>query len=135
MNSFEIKYNGQLMTEAKHLNSGQIIRTDAPKDNHGKGEYFSPTDLVCVALTSCMLTIIAISIKKYDVSLRGATAIVAKKMQSRPRMISDINIVFNFKENYESKIRTIIRRTALNCPVYRSLSSKINKKVEFKYPN
>ena len=135
MNSFEIKYNGQLITEAKHLESGQIIRTDAPKGNQGKGEYFSPTDLVCVSLTSCMLTIIAISTKKYDVNLSEVSAIVTKKMQSSPRMISNINIVLNFKENYESKIKTIIRRTALNCPVYRSLSSKINKKVEFKYPN
>lgn len=135
MNSFKIKYNGQFRTEAKHLESGQIINTDAPKDNQGKGEYFSPTDLICVALTSCMLTIIAISTKKYNINLSGTSAIVTKKMQSNPRMISDINIVLTFKENYEGKLRTIIRRTALNCPVFRSLSSKVNKKVEFKYPS
>ena len=68
MNSFEIKYNGNLRTSAKHLESGSIISTDAPKDNHGLGECFSPTDLLCVSLTSCMLTIMGISLKKHNIA-------------------------------------------------------------------
>ena len=134
MNSFEIKYKDHFRTVAKHLESGQIINTDAPKDNEGKGEYFSPTDLVCVALASCMLTIIAISLKKYKIDIMGTSAIITKKMQVNPRMISEIDIVITFFKDYDKRSKKIIQRAALNCPVYRSLSSKIDKKVEFRYP-
>ena len=92
MNSFEIKYKGNLRTTAKHLESNTIIDTDAPKDNHGLGESFSPTDLVCASLASCMLTIMAISMKKHDIKLKGTIATVKKTMSNRPRMISQIDI-------------------------------------------
>ena len=133
MNSFEIKYNGNLRTSAKHLESGEIINTDAPKDNHGLGECFSPTDLVCVSLASCMLTIMAISMKKHNIELLGAKASVKKTMQSDPRMISQIDIEIIFPENYNIKIKTILERSALNCPVHQSLSEKVKKKITFTY--
>ena len=80
MNSFEIKYDGQLRTTAQHMDSGEVIYTDAPKDNHGLGETFSPTDLVCTSLASCMLTIMAISVRKYEIDIQGTKTIVKKTM-------------------------------------------------------
>ena len=133
MNSFEIKYNGNLRTSAKHLESGTIITTDAPKDNHGLGECFSPTDLVCTSLASCMLTIMGIAVKKYEIDITGATAIVKKTMGTAPRMISQIDIVIKFPDNYPDKIKKILERSALNCPVHKSLSDKIKKNITFTY--
>ncbi len=133
MNSFEIKYNGNLRTSAKHLESGDIIDTDAPKDNHGLGEHFSPTDLVCVSLASCMLTIMAISMQKHNIKLNGTKAEVEKIMRTEPRMISEIVVVITFPQNYDKKIKTILERSALNCPVHQSLSEKIKKEIKFVY--
>ena len=133
MNSFEIKYNGNLRTSAKHLESGEVINTDAPTDNHGLGECFSPTDLVCVSLASCMLTIMAIAMQKYNIKLDGAKASVKKTMKSEPRMISQIEIEITFIKNYDTKIKTILERSARNCPVHQSLSEKIEKKITFIY--
>ena len=133
MNSFEIKYNGNLRTSAKHLESGEIINTDAPKDNHGLGECFSPTDLVCTSLASCMLTIMAISVKKHGIELDGTSASVKKTMGSAPRMISQIDITITFPESYTDKIKMILEKTALSCPVHKSLSEKIVKNIDFIY--
>ena len=133
MNSFEIKYNGNLRTSAKHLDSGTVINTDAPKDNHGLGECFSPTDLVCTSLASCMLTIMAIAMKKHDVNIKGTKALVDKKMRINPRMISQIDIKITFPSNYDDKIKKLLERAALNCPVHKSLSDKIQKNIEFIY--
>ena len=133
MNSFEIKYNGNLRTSAKHLDSNTVINTDAPKDNHGLGECFSPTDLVCASLASCMLTIMAIAMKKHDISIKGVKATVNKKMETKPRMISQIDIKITFPSNYDDKIKKLLERAALNCPVHKSLSYKIQKNIEFIY--
>tara|TARA_B100001750_G_C15332076_1_gene507801 strand:- start:271 stop:675 length:405 start_codon:yes stop_codon:yes gene_type:complete len=133
MNSFEIKYNGNLRTSAKHLESGEIINTDAPKDNHGLGECFSPTDLVCTSLASCMLTIMAISVKKHGIELDGTSASVKKTMGSAPRMISQIDITITFPESYTDKIKMILEKSALSCPVHKSLSEKIVKNIDFIY--
>ena len=133
MNSFEIKYNGNLRTSAKHLESGEIINTDAPKDNHGLGECFSPTDLVCISLASCMLTIMAISVKKHGIELDGTSASVKKTMGSAPRMISQIDIIITFPESYTDKIKMILEKSALSCPVHKSLSEKIVKNIDFIY--
>ena len=78
MNTYEIEYNGNLRTKAKHMASGEVIYTDAPKDNHGLGETFSPTDMVCSALASCMLTIMAIAVEKNGVNIIGTKVIVKK---------------------------------------------------------
>ena len=133
MNSFEIKYNGDLRTSSKHLESGTIVNTDAPKDNHGLGESFSPTDLVCTSLASCMLTIMAISTKKYNIDIKNTTALVKKTMRSEPRMISIIDITIKFPTEYPNKIKNILESSALNCPVYKSLSKDIKKNIIFIY--
>ena len=134
MNSFEIKYKGNLRTSARHIESGAIIDTDAPKDNHGLGETFSPTDLVCVSLASCMLTIMGISMQKHQVSLKGTTAKVKKMMKSNPRMIGQIDIIIYFPQDYSNKIKQILKKSALSCPVHRSLSPEIKKNIQFIYP-
>ena len=84
MNSFEVNYLGDLRTTSTHLDSGSIINTDAPKDNHGLGEAFSPTDMLCSALASCILTIMAIAVEKNNIDIKNTTAIVRKTMVNNP---------------------------------------------------
>lgn len=133
MNSFEIKYDGGLRTSAIHLESGSLINTDAPKDNHGLGETFSPTDMVCTALASCMLTIIAIAVEKNGVNIEGTIAQVKKTMSKEPRMIGQIDVNITFPSNYDKKTKAIIERSALNCPVHKSLSDSMIKNISFNY--
>jgi uncharacterized OsmC-like protein len=133
MNKFEITYDGNLRTSAEHIESGSKIKTDAPKDNQGLGEKFSPTDLVCVSLASCMLTIMGIAMQKYNIDLQGTTASVKKTMRIEPRMISEIDITIRFVTAFDEKIRTILERSANNCPVHKSLSDDIKKNIKFIY--
>ena len=133
MNKFEITYDGNLRTSAVHLESGSKINTDAPKDNQGLGQKFSPTDLVCVSLASCMLTIMGIAMQKYNIDLLGTTASVKKTMGVEPRMISQIDITIKFTTSFDEKIRTILERSAHNCPVHKSLSIDIIKNITFIY--
>ena len=129
MNKFEITYEGNLRTKAVHLESGSSLDTDAPKDNQGLGEKFSPTDLVCASLASCMLTIMGIAMQKYNIDLKGTTASVKKTMGTEPRMISQIDIIVNFPTSYDDKIKIILERAANNCPVHKSLSNQIEKNL------
>lgn len=133
MNKFEITYEGNLRTKAVHLESGSSLDTDAPKDNQGLGEKFSPTDLVCASLASCMLTIMGIAMQKYNIDLKGTTASVKKTMGTEPRMISQIDIIINFPTSYDDKIKIILERAANNCPVHKSLSNQIEKNIKFIY--
>ena len=133
MNKFEITYDGNLRTSAVHLESGSKINTDAPKDNQGLGQKFSPTDLVCVSLASCMLTIMGIAMQKYNIDLLGTTASVKKTMGVEPRMISQIDITIKFTTTFDEKIKTILERSAHNCPVHKSLSTDIKKNITFIY--
>jgi putative redox protein len=135
MSSFEIKYQGNLRTTAKHLDSGSIIETDAPKDNHGLGETFSPTDMVCTALASCILTIMAIAVEKNGININGTKAMVTKTMGNNPRRISKIDIELTFTKDYETKTKIILERAAFNCPVHQSLSEKVEKNILFHYQN
>ena len=135
MSSFEIKYQGNLRTTAKHLDSGSIIETDAPKDNHGLGETFSPTDMVCTALASCILTIMAIAVEKNGININGTKAMVTKTMGNNPRRISKINIELTFTKDYGAKTKIILERAAFNCPVHQSLSEKVEKNILFHYQN
>jgi len=135
MNTLEIKYRGDLRTTATHLDSGSEISTDAPKDNHGLGETFSPTDMVCSALASCILTIMAIAVEKNDVDIKNTTAIVKKTMGNNPRRIVKIEINLTFPKEYDSKTRTILEKAANNCPVHHSLSEKVEKDISFTYIN
>jgi uncharacterized OsmC-like protein len=133
VNTFEIKYLGGLRTSAIHLDSGSKITTDAPKDNHGLGETFSPTDMLCSALASCILTIMAITVEKNNIDIRNAKAVVKKTMTNQPRRIKTIEIDLIFPKNYDHKTKTILERAAYNCPVHHSLSEKVEKKITFKY--
>ena len=133
MNTLEIKYQGDLRTTATHLDSGSKISTDAPKDNHGLGETFSPTDMVCSALASCILTIMAIAVEKNNVDIKNTIAIVKKTMGNNPRRIVKIEINLTFPKEYDLKTKTILQKAAHNCPVHHSLSEKIEKDISFTY--
>ena len=134
MNTFEIKYQGNLRTTATHLDSGSEISTDAPKDNHGLGEAFSPTDMVCSALASCILTIMAIAVEKNGISIKGTKAVVEKTMGNNPRRISKIDIELTFPMDYDKKTKVILERAAHNCPVHHTLSEEVEKNINFIYP-
>ena len=135
MNTFEIKYRGDLRTTAIHLDSGSKISTDAPKDNHGLGETFSPTDMVCTALASCILTVMAIVVEKDNVDIKGTTAVVKKTMGNNPRRIVKIEIDITFPKEYDSRTKTILERAAFNCPVHHTLSENVEKNISFTYLN
>lgn len=135
MAHFINKYLGNLRTEAQHLKSGQKIITDAPIDNKGKGEAFSPTDLVCVALSSCMLTTIGIVANRENIDLTGLTTEINKTMSSNPRKIAEIEIVLAFSngEKLTESQKELLKRTALSCPVALSLNPEIQQKVSFSF--
>jgi len=133
MNTLEIKYQGDLRTTATHLDSGSKISTDAPKDNHGLGATFSPTDMVCSALASCILTIMAIAVEKNNVDIKNTIAIVKKTMGNNPRRIIKIEINLTFPKKYDLKTRSILQKAANNCPVHHSLSEKTEKDISFTY--
>ena len=133
MSKANIVYQNNLRTEAEHIASGKKIITDAPVDNNGKGEAFSPTDLVATALGSCMITIMAISANKYDIDMSGTNASVKKIMGSDPRRISEISIDINMNKNIEEKDRKRLERAALACPVHKSLHPDLEKKIRFIY--
>lgn len=127
----KITYLGDLRTTSVHLQSGTEILSDAPTDNHGKGEAFSPTDLVANALGGCMISIMAIKSKELNVDLVGSTIEVTKIMQSEPRKIAKIIVVLNMSIATEDKTKTILERVAMNCPVLLSLHPDIEKDVTF----
>ncbi len=133
MNKFEIKYQGNLRTIVTHLDSGSEISTDAPKDNHGLGQTFSPTDMVCSALASCILTIMAIAVEKNNVDIKGTKAMVKKTMANNPRRIAKIEIDMVFPKEYDSKTKTILEKAAYNCPVHHTLSETVEKNISFTY--
>ena len=129
----KVTYLGELRTEATHLQSNTIIHTDAPKDNHGKGEMFSPTDLVATALASCMISIMGIVAMKDGITpVDGTTAEVTKIMYAEPRRIGEIHIKVTFpKNNYTDKEKKIYEHAAYTCPVAKSLHPDLNQVIEF----
>ena len=127
----KITYLGDLRTTSVHLQSGTEILSDAPTDNHGRGEAFSPTDLVANALGSCMISIMAIKSKDLNVDLVGSTIEITKIMQPEPRKIAKIIVVLNMPIAVDEKTKTILERVAMNCPVLLSLNSDIEKEVTF----
>jgi uncharacterized OsmC-like protein len=130
-----VEYKGDLRTEAVHLDSGERIHTDAPKDNEGKGETFSPTDLVATSLASCMITVMGIKAKQHGINMVGTTADVVKEMAADPRRISAIRINIHFLNNYSDKERILLERTANTCPVRNSLSDELAVEIHFNYPD
>jgi len=128
-------YKGALRTELTHLHSGTVIENDAPVDNHGKGERFSPTDLVATALGSCMLTTMGIKAQSsgWDVDITGASVDITKIMKSEPRRIGGIkaHIVFPKSVNADDKQREILEHVAHTCPVVRSLHPDLELDISF----
>jgi putative redox protein len=133
MPTSKITYLGELRTVCIHLQSGTEILTDAPTDNHGKGEAFSPTDLVATALGSCMVSIMAIKSKDLSIDLKDSTVSVTKIMQSEPRKIAKIAVVLDMSIETSNKNKTILERAAMTCPVLLSLHSDIEKEVIFNW--
>ncbi len=122
-----IIYKGNLRCEATHLQSGTIIETDAPTDNRGKGERFSPTDLLCVSLASCIVTTMAMKASDMDIDLTDTTMEITKHMKSDPRRVGKIEITLNFLPtlNLDEKQRIILQRSGETCPVKKSLHTDV----------
>ncbi|MVO08460.1 OsmC family peroxiredoxin [Flavobacterium sp. TP390] len=133
MPTSKITYVGELRTTCIHLQSGTEILTDAPTDNHGKGEAFSPTDLVATALGSCMVSIMAIKTKDLDIDLKDSTLSVTKIMQAEPRKIAKIIVELNLSIATTEKNKSILERAAMTCPVLLSLHPDIEKEVTFNW--
>ena len=128
-----VEYKGELRTEAVHLKSGKTIITDAPIDNQGKGEAFSPTDLVATALGSCMITIMGIVAEREGITLDGTIAEVEKVMTTSPRRIGEVKIKVKFIQKLNRDQRDKLERAAKTCPVSGSLSKDLKETVEFIY--
>ena len=127
----KVTYLGDLRTTSTHFQSGTEILSDAPLDNNGKGEAFSPTDLVANALGSCMFTIMGIKARDMNINLEGSTASITKIMQAEPRRISAIEIVFDMNYASDEKTKIILERAAMTCPVFLSLNTEIDKRITF----
>ena len=129
----KVTYLGDLRTSSIHIQSGSEIISDAPIDNNGKGEAFSPTDTVANGLASCMMTVMGIKARDLNVDLTGSTASVTKFMQAEPRRISKIEVVFDMAIAADEKTKTILERTANTCPVHLSLHPEIEKIISFNW--
>ena len=131
----KVNYLGDLRTSAIHIASDKNIITDAPIDNQGKGEAFSPTDTVATALASCLLTIMGIKARDLNIDIKNTTAEVAKMMGSKPRRISEIQITVNFTRSYDQRIKKILEKAALACPVSNSLHPDLKQNILFNWPS
>jgi uncharacterized OsmC-like protein len=133
MATSKVTYLGELRTSSIHLQSGSEIISDAPIDNNGKGEAFSPTDTVANGLASCMFTVMGIKATDLGVDFSGSTAEVTKIMAAEPRRISQINVAFHMNLDTDEKTKTILERTAMTCPVHYSLHPDIKKEIVFNW--
>ena len=130
----EVTYLGDLETRAKHIRSGGTTITDAPVDNQGKGSTFSPTDLVAVALGSCILTVMGIKARDNKIDMEGAKAQVKKVMASDPRRIVELLVTIEMPpKNYTSKQKKILEAAAQACPVANSLHSDLKQPIQFSW--
>jgi uncharacterized OsmC-like protein len=135
MPTIQTIYQGNLRTKAMHVASGSTLITDAPVDNNGKGEAFSPTDLVCAALGSCMMTIMGIIAEREKIDLRDTSFDIVKTMSANPRKISKVEIVFTMKSDplLTNEQQDKLKRAALTCPVALSLHPDVEQVVTFKF--
>lgn len=134
MHTIETIYNGELRTSATHVKSGTEIITDAPIDNHGKGEAFSPTDLVAAAFGSCLLTIMGVAESNFNLNLKGTKLKITKIMAENPRKIGEIIVELNFPaNNYNEKQKQVIEHITRNCPVGLSLHPDIKQTIILNY--
>ena len=136
MPTIQTIYLGDLRTEATHVRSGNKIITDAPVDNNGKGEFFSPTDMVAAALGSCMLTLMDLAARRIGVDIRNTKVDISKTMSSEPpRRIAQISLNFYLPADFPDKTKTILQQAALTCPVGKSLHPDLQQVVNFHYPD
>lgn len=134
MVSIEVAYRGQLRCEATHGPSHATVLTDAPVDNHGKGESFSPTDLVATALGTCMMTIMGIVAERHEIDLNGATLSVHKQMVTEPvRRIGRLTVEVKVPADLPDKSRRLLETAAMTCPVHKSLHADIETPITFSY--
>lgn len=127
-------YLGDLRTEATHLKSGNKIVTDAPPDNNGRGEAFSPTDLTCASLNSCMMTLMGMLAQRENIALSGLRSEIVKVMASNPRRIAEVHITFTHEHlNVTDLQKEKLKRAALTCPVALSLDPTIKQIVTFNF--
>ena len=133
----KINYLGDLRTEATHLKSNTTIQTDAPTDNNGKGESFSPTDLVATALGSCMMTIMGIKARDKGWDLKGTTIAIEKIMAAAPRRIIEIRVTLTFPATAPSDAadRQLLENAARTCPVAKSIHPDIAQNIRFIWPD
>ncbi|CAM4299582.1 OsmC family protein [Gillisia hiemivivida] len=129
----KVIYKGDLRTECEHIQSSNKFITDAPLDNNGKGEAFSPTDTVATALASCMLTIMGIKANENDLDIKGTFAEVTKHMEANPRRISKIDVLVTVKGELTDRDKTVLENSAKTCPVIQSIHPDIIKNIIFKY--
>ena len=128
----KVTYLGDLRTEATHLQSGVTIITDAPTDNQGKGEAFSPTDLCATSLASCMITIMGISARNHGLNIDGTTAEIIKIMAANPRRIGAVEIALRMPANgFTDRDKKIIETAGRTCPVALSLGDGVEQRIEF----
>ena len=130
-----IIYKGYLRCECTHIQSGTVIETDAPTDNRGKGERFSPTDSLCVSLATCVITTMALKANDINIDLSGTNIAVTKHMLSEPRRIGKIELILSFPDalQLEDKDRTILQRVGDNCPVAKSLHPDLQVSIEYNW--
>jgi uncharacterized OsmC-like protein len=131
MATIDSTYLGDLRTEATHLQSGTKIITDAPTDNQGKGEAFSPTDLLAESLVGCILTTMAIAGRAHDIVIDGTTAEVTKVMAADPRRVAEVVINLKFPQEYDDRQKKILQVAAHGCPVARSLHPDLKQTIDF----
>ena len=133
MSDISIKYDGKLRTTAIHHQSGSIISTDAPIDNKGKGEKFSPTDLFVTALGSCMLTIMGITAQTHGFNIDGSSVDIKKNMGTNPRRVSSIKISININGTFSDKEKQLLQNAANHCPVSKSIHPDIDEQITFNF--
>ncbi|MFC6996267.1 OsmC family protein [Rufibacter roseus] len=134
MSSMMLRYTGQLRTQGTHLASGNTVVTDAPVDNNGRGEAYSPTDLVCSALGSCMMTIMGIVADRNAIDLTDMTMAITKRMAAEPRRISEIVLEVQMPaRQFSDKERSMLENAARTCPVALSLHPDIQQTLLFHY--
>lgn len=129
----KVTYVGGLRTESVHLQSGSMVLSDAPTDNHGKGAAFSPTDMIANSLATCMLTTMAIKADAMRIDLSGSTAEVTKVMQSDPRKIAKIIVTLSMTGTHEDRERTILERVGHHCPVALSLHPDLVQEITYQW--
>ena len=129
----KVTYTGNLRTSCEHIRSGNSFITDAPLDNHGLGQAFSPTDTVATGLASCMFSVMGIKARGLELDLENSTAEVIKHMAADPRRISRIDVKFNLPSIISDKHRKILEHTARTCPVHYSLHPDIERNITFQW--